>query len=102
MTRGVLLLRLALAAVLGICWWKAALAKADPSVEHLMVPSTAMGRDIPVALQAGRPRALYLPDTFDAGPDVSNWMTAGHPTQTLAGTAISVAARAGGADRTVE
>jgi hypothetical protein len=53
-------------------------------------------------LQAGRPRALYLPDAFDAGPDVSNWMTAGHPTQTLAGTDISVAARAGGADRTVE
>ena len=67
-----------------------------------MVPSTAMGRDIPVALQAGRPRALYLPDTFAAGPDVSNWVTAGHPTQTLAGNGISVAARAGGADRTVE
>jgi len=60
------------------------------------------GRDIPVALQAGRPRALYLPDTFDAGPDVSNWMTAGHPTQTRTGNGISVAARAGSADRTVE
>jgi len=101
MTRGVLLLRLALAAVLGICWWKAALAKADPS-EHLMVPSTAMGRDIPVALPAGGPHAVYLPDAFAAGPDVSNWVTAGHPTQTLAGNGISVAARAGGADRTVE
>jgi S-formylglutathione hydrolase FrmB len=67
-----------------------------------MVPSKAMGRDIPVALQAGRPRELYLPDAFDAGPDVSNWMTAGHPTQTLAGTDFSVAARGGGADRTVE
>jgi len=102
MTRGVLLLRLALAAVLGICWWKAALAKADPSVEHLMVPSTAMGRDIPVALPAGGPHAVYLPDAFAAGPDVSNWVTAGHPTQTFAGNGISVAARAGGADRTVE
>jgi hypothetical protein len=55
MTRGGLLLRLALAAVLGICLWKAALAKADPSVEHLMVPLTAMGRDIPVAFLAGGP-----------------------------------------------
>jgi S-formylglutathione hydrolase FrmB len=73
MTRGVLLLRLALAAVLGMCWWKAALARADPSVEHLMVPSTAMGRDIPVALPVGGPRAVYLPDAFAAGPDVSNW-----------------------------
>jgi S-formylglutathione hydrolase FrmB len=67
-----------------------------------MVPSTAMGRDIPVALQAGRPRAVYLPDAFATGPDVSNWVTAGHPTHTLAGNGISVAARAGGADRTVE
>jgi S-formylglutathione hydrolase FrmB len=101
MTRGVLLLRLALAAVLGICWWKAALAKADPSVEHLMVPSTAMGRDIPMALLAGGPHAVYLPDAFDAGPDVSTWVTAGHVTQPLSGKGISVAARAGSADRTV-
>ena len=67
-----------------------------------MVPSTAMGRDIPVALPVGGPRALYMPDTFAAGPDVSNWVTAGHPTQTRTGNGISVAARAGGADRTVE
>ena len=38
-----------------------------------MVPSTAMGRDIPVALRAGGPHAVYLPDAFAAGPDVSNW-----------------------------
>jgi hypothetical protein len=80
MTRGVLLLRLALATVLGICWWKAAVAKADPPVDHLIVPSTAAGRDIAVA----------FPDVFDAGPDVSHWVTAGHATQTLAGKGISV------------
>jgi S-formylglutathione hydrolase FrmB len=96
MKRGVVLLRLALAAVLGICWWTGAVAKADPSVEHLMVPSTAMGRDIPVAFLAGGPHAVYPLDAFDAGPDVSNWLTAGHAMQTLAGKRISVAAPAGG------
>ena len=33
-----------------------------------MVPSGAMGRDIPVAFLAGGPHAVYLLDAFDAGP----------------------------------
>lgn len=49
---GVILLRATLAAVLGICLWTSGVAKAA-GVEYLMVPSSAMGRDIPVAFQAG-------------------------------------------------
>ena len=63
----------------------------------LMVPSAAMGRDIPVAFQAGGPHAVVLLDAFNAAPDVSNWVTAGNAMNTLAGKGISVAAPAGGA-----
>jgi S-formylglutathione hydrolase FrmB len=66
-------------------------------VEYLMVPSAAMGRNIPVAFMSGGPHAVYLLDAFDAAPDVSNWMTAGNAINTLAGKGISVAAPAGGA-----
>jgi S-formylglutathione hydrolase FrmB len=66
-------------------------------VETLMVPSAAMGRDIPVAFLAGGPHAVYLLDAFNAAPDVSNWVTAGRAMSTLAGKGISVAAPAGGA-----
>jgi S-formylglutathione hydrolase FrmB len=62
-----------------------------------MVPSAAMGRDIPVAFLAGGPHAVYLLDPFDAAPDVSNWVTAGNAMNTLAGKGISVVAPAGGA-----
>jgi S-formylglutathione hydrolase FrmB len=65
--------------------------------ETLMVPSAAMGRDIPVAFMAGGPHAVYLLDAFNAAPDVSNWVTAGNAMNTLAGKGISVAAPAGGA-----
>ncbi|AKN18411.1 esterase family protein [Mycobacterium haemophilum] len=65
--------------------------------ESLMVPSAAMGRDIPVAFMAGGPHAVYLLDAFNAAPDVSNWVTAGNAMNTLAGKGISVVAPAGGA-----
>ncbi|TAM67883.1 alpha/beta hydrolase family protein [Mycobacterium sp.] len=65
--------------------------------ESLMVPSAAMGRDIPVAFLAGGPHAAYLLDAFNAGPDVSNWVTAGNAMNTLGGKGISVVAPAGGA-----
>jgi S-formylglutathione hydrolase FrmB len=65
--------------------------------ESLMVPSAAMGRDIPVAFLAGGPHAVYLLDPFDAAPDVSNWVTVGNAMNTLAGKGISVVAPAGGA-----
>ena len=62
-----------------------------------MVPSAAMGRDIPVAFQGGGPHMVVLLDAFNAAPDVSNWVTAGNAMNTLAGKGISVAAPAGGA-----
>lgn len=65
--------------------------------ESLMVHSDAMNRDIPVAFLGGGPHAVYLLDAFDAGPDVSNWVTAGNAMGTLAGKGISVVAPAGGA-----
>ncbi|OSC26482.1 hypothetical protein B8W69_16880 [Mycobacterium vulneris] len=65
--------------------------------ESLMVPSAAMGRDIPVAFMAGGSHAVYLLDAFNAAPDVSNWVTAGNAMNTLGGKGISVVAPAGGA-----
>jgi S-formylglutathione hydrolase FrmB len=65
--------------------------------ETLMVPSGAMGRDIPVAFLGGGPHAVYLLDAFNAAPDVSNWVTAGNAMGTLGGKGISVVAPAGGA-----
>jgi len=70
---------------------------AAADVENLMVPSAAMGRDIPVTFLGGGPHAVYLLDAFDAGDTVSNWVTAGNAMNTLAGKGISVAAPASGA-----
>lgn len=67
------------------------------ALENLMVPSAAMGRDIPVTFLAGGPHAVYLLDAFNAGETVSNWVTAGNAMNTLAGKGISVAAPASGA-----
>lgn len=91
------LLGAALAAVLCVCLWTAPIGHAGPPIEYLSVPSAAMGRDIPVAFLAGGPHAIYLLDAFNAGPDVSNWVTAGNAMNTLAGKGISVVAPAGGA-----
>jgi S-formylglutathione hydrolase FrmB len=96
MKRTILLLRAALAVVLGVSLWTAGQAKAD-SAEYLMVPSAAMGRDIPVAFLAGGPHAVYLLDAFNAGESVSNWLTSGNAMNALAGKGISVVAPAGGA-----
>ncbi|WP_428339046.1 alpha/beta hydrolase-fold protein [Mycobacterium sp.] len=70
---------------------------AAAGMENLTVPSAAMGRDIPVSFMAGGPHAVYLLDPFNAGPDVSTWVTAGNAMNTLAGKGISVVAPAGGA-----
>src|SRR3954471_14485555 len=42
-------------------------------VETLMVPSAAMGRDIPVKFQGGGPHAVYLLDGLRARDDNSGW-----------------------------
>jgi S-formylglutathione hydrolase FrmB len=96
-------LRILSAAVLAAALWDVAAtadhlpaAKAAGGVESLIVPSAAMGRDIPVAFMGGGPHAVYLLDAFNAAPDVSNWVTAGNAMNTLAGKGISVVAPAGG------
>ena len=91
------MIRAVLSVVLAAGLWSvtAPIVRAD-GVEMLMVPSAAMGRDIPVAFQGGGPHAVVLLDAFNAGPDVSNCVGAGAFT-TLAGKGISVAAPAGGA-----
>jgi S-formylglutathione hydrolase FrmB len=87
---------------MGVIALAAALWVASPhvakaaGVEFLQVPSAAMGRDIPVAFQAGGPHAVVLLDAFNAAPEVSNWVGAG-AFNTLAGKGISVVAPAGGA-----
>ncbi|MCH9732951.1 MAG: esterase family protein [Actinomycetia bacterium] len=102
------LTRMIAAAVLAMALWSVGTVSSQPwtpdtptahaaGVEYLMVPSGAMGRDIPVAFQGGGPHAVVLLDAFNAAPDVSNWVTAGNAMSTLAGRGISVAAPAGGA-----
>ncbi|WP_372517564.1 esterase family protein [Mycobacterium florentinum] len=93
---GTTLLRVILAAASTLCLLTAAYARAA-TVDYLMVPSAAMGRDIPVAFLGGGPHAVYLLDAFDAGGAVSNWVSAGNAMETLAGKGISVVAPASGA-----
>ena len=102
MRRGLIAARaVLLTAVLAAGLWTSSVLSGTPAradgVEYLMVPSAAMGRDIPVAFQGGGPHAVFLLDAFNAAPDVSNWVNAGHAMSTLAGRGISVAAPAGGA-----
>jgi S-formylglutathione hydrolase FrmB len=82
-------------------WGGVGIAASSPAhaagYESLMVPSAAMGRDIPVAFLNQGPHAVYLLDAFNAHPEVSNWVTAGNAMNTLAGKGISVVAPAGGA-----
>ena len=92
------LFRALCAAILAFGVWGATAPMAKAAgVEYLMVPSAAMGRDIPVAFLAGGPHAVVLLDAFNAAPDVSNWVTAGNAMNTLAGKGVSVAAPASGA-----
>lgn len=94
--RRALSLRFVLALVLAACLSNATPARAAVT-EYLMVPSAAMGRDIPVAFLAGGPHAAILLDAFDAGPETSNWIAVGDAVNSLAGKGISIVAPAGGA-----
>lgn len=87
------------AAILGMGLWTATapVPASAAGVEYLMVPSAAMGRDIPVAFQGGGAHVVVLLDAFNAAPDVSNWVTAGNAMNALAGSGLSVAAPASGA-----
>jgi S-formylglutathione hydrolase FrmB len=98
-----ILLRVFCAIVLTVGWCGATAisgstgASRAANFERLMVPSAAMGRDIPVAFLAGGAHAAFLLDAFNAAPDVSNWVTAGNALNTLGSKGISVVAPAGGA-----
>lgn len=92
------LLRLVFVAMTVVSLWTANPVSARAAdVEYLMVPSAAMGRDIPVAFQGGGAHVVVLLDAFNGAPDVSNWVTAGNAMRVLAGKGIAVAAPAGGA-----
>lgn len=92
------LVRILSAAVMALGLWSATAPTGHADgFETLMVPSAAMGRDIPVAFLAGGPHAVVLLDAFNAGEGVSNWVTAGNAMSTLAGKGISVVAPASGA-----
>src|ERR1700720_3725340 len=91
------LIRAIMTVVLSAGLWAATSPIAKAAVETLIVPSAAMGRNIPVAFSGGGPHAVYLLDAFNAAPDVSNWVTAGNAFGTFAGKGISVVAPAGGA-----
>src|SRR5919201_4179470 len=91
------LIRTILTVVLAAGLFAAVPATARADVEYLMVPSAAMGRDIPVAFQGGGPHAVVLLDAFNAGDPVSNWVSAGNAMGALSGKGISVAAPASGA-----
>lgn len=93
----VALARVALVVALFWAGTLAPLGRAASGAEYLMVPSAAMGREIPVTFLGGGPHAAFLLDAFNAAPDVSNWVTAGNAMNTLAGKGISVVAPAGGA-----
>jgi S-formylglutathione hydrolase FrmB len=92
---GLLRVFLALVAA-GSLWFAVGEAKASP-FENLMVPSAAMGGDIPVVFLAGGPHAVFLLDAFNAGDQVSNWVIEGDAMNTLAGRGVSAVAPAGGA-----
>lgn len=51
----------------------AAYSRAGLPIETLMVPSAAMGRDIPVRFQGGGSNAVYLLDGLRARDDNSGW-----------------------------
>lgn len=62
-----------LVAVVGGSATAAAYSRPGLPVETLMVPSAAMGRDIPVKFQGGGPKAVYLLDGLRARDDNSGW-----------------------------
>jgi S-formylglutathione hydrolase FrmB len=96
MTRALVRAVLAIVLAAGL-WTGTSLTAKAQGVEYLMVPSAAMGRDIPVAFVGGGPHAVYLLDAFNAGDGVSNWVTAGNAMNTMAGKGLSVVAPASGA-----
>jgi diacylglycerol O-acyltransferase / trehalose O-mycolyltransferase len=65
-------------------------------VETLMVPSAAMGRDIPVRFQGGGSHAVYLLDGLRARDDNSGWDIETAAFKDYAGSGLSVVMPVGG------
>ena len=63
----------ALIAIAGGSATASAYSRPGLPVETLMVPSAAMGRDIPVRFQGGGQHAVYLLDGLRARDDNSGW-----------------------------
>ena len=73
-----------------------AYSRAGLPVETLMVPSAAMGRDIPVKFQGGGPRAVYLLDGLRARDDNSGWDIETAAFETFFESGVSVVMPVGG------
>ena len=64
---------LVLPGLIAVAGGSAAYSRPGLPVETLMVPSAAMGRDIPVRFQGGGTHAVYLLDGLRARDDNSGW-----------------------------
>lgn len=90
------LLMSSLIAVAGGSATAGAYSRAGLPVETLMVPSPAMGRDIPVKFQGGGPRAVYLLDGLRARDDNSGWDIETAAFETFFESGLSVVMPVGG------
>ncbi|MGB5111522.1 MAG: alpha/beta hydrolase family protein [Mycobacterium sp.] len=85
-----------LIAVAGQSASAAAFSRPGLPVETLMVPSAAMGRDIPVRFQGGGPRAVYLLDGLRARDDNNGWDIETAAFETFFESGVSVVMPVGG------
>lgn len=90
------LLLAGLVAVVGGSATASALSRPGLPVETLMVPSAAMGRDIPVRFQGGGPHAVYLLDGLRARDDNNGWDIETNAFETFYQSGVSVVMPVGG------
>jgi hypothetical protein len=99
--QGIALLRLAFAVTIAVCFWPVTPAR-SATTNYSMIPSAAMGRDIPVAFRDGGAHPLFLLAALNGGDAVSNWGIAGNAMNALADKGISVVTPARGADASIK
>ncbi len=85
-----------LTAVAGGAATASALSRPGLPVETLMVPSAAMGRDIPVRFQGGGKHAVYLLDGLRARDDNNGWDIETNAFETFYQSGVSVVMPVGG------
>ena len=95
---GVALTALLLPAMIAVTGSAPASAFSRPGlpVETLMVPSAAMGRDIPVKFQGGGSKAVYLLDGLRARDDNSGWDIETNAFEKFFNSGVSVVMPVGG------